>query len=64
MLDSADLAGGFEFGGDHVSLMTSRRDFRGLANRIPVGHQDGIREMGARVGYDDEREAPSPDLRG
>ncbi len=58
MLDSADLAGGFEFGGERIPLINPRR---GIFKPQQMGYLLSIKTVfprrGARVWYDDQREA-------
>ena len=47
VLDSADLAGGFEFGGDRIPLINPpARDLQAAPDGTPVEHQDGVPEKG------------------
>jgi putative restriction endonuclease len=58
VLDSADLAGGFEFGGDRIPLINPQR---GIFKPQQMAHLLSIKTVfpkrGARVWYDDQREA-------
>jgi putative restriction endonuclease len=58
VLDSADLAGGFEFGGERISLINPQR---GIFKPRQMAHLLSIKSVfprrGARVWYDDQREA-------
>src|SRR5438132_5772113 len=58
VLDSADLAGGFEFGGERIPLMNPQR---GIFKPRQMAHLLSIKAVfprrGARVWYDDQREA-------
>jgi putative restriction endonuclease len=58
VLDSADLAGGFEFGGDRIPLINPQR---GIFKPRQIEHLLSIKTVfprrGARVWYDDQREA-------
>ena len=58
MLDSADLAGGFEFGGERIPLINPQR---GIFKPRQMSHLLSIKTVfprrGARVWYDDQREA-------
>jgi putative restriction endonuclease len=58
VLDSADLLGGFEFGGDRIPLINPRR---GIFRPQQMAHLSSIKTVfpwrGARVWYDDQREA-------
>jgi putative restriction endonuclease len=58
VLDSADLAGGFEFGGQRIPLINPRR---GIFKPQQMEHLLGIKTVfprrGRRVWYDDQREA-------
>ena len=58
VLDSADLAGGFEFGGERIPLINPRR---GIFKPRQMAHLLSIKTVfprrGARVWYDDQREA-------
>src|SRR5262245_10563450 len=58
VLDSADLAGGFEFGGDRIPLINPQR---GIFKPRQMEHLLSIRTVfprrGGRVWYDDQREA-------
>src|SRR6266550_8870255 len=58
VLDSADLAGGFEFGGERIPLINPRR---GIFKPQQMAHLLSIKTVfprrGARVWYDDQREA-------
>src|SRR5438105_14564254 len=58
VLDSADLAGGFEFGGDRIPLVNPQR---GIFKPWQMGGLLSIRTVfprqGGRVWYDDQREA-------
>jgi putative restriction endonuclease len=58
VLDSADLAGGFEFGGDRIPLINRQR---GIFKPRQMEHLLSIKTVfprrGARVWYDDQREA-------
>ena len=57
-LDSGDLAGGFEFGGERVPLINPQR---GIFRPRQMAHLLSIKTVfprrGARVWYDDQREA-------
>jgi putative restriction endonuclease len=57
-LDSSDLAGGFEFGGDRIPLINPQR---GIFKPRQMAHLLSIKTVfprrGARVWYDDQREA-------
>jgi putative restriction endonuclease len=57
VLDSADLAGGFEFGGDRIPLVNPQR---GIFKPRQMEHLLSIKTVfprkGARVWYDDQRE--------
>jgi len=46
VLDSADLAGGFEFGGERIPRESATRDFQAVADGTPVEHQDRLPEKG------------------
>jgi putative restriction endonuclease len=58
VLDSADLAGGFEFGGERIPLINPQR---GIFKPRHMEHLLSIKTVfprkGARVWYDDQREA-------
>src|SRR5712671_443876 len=58
VLDSADLAGGFEFGGERIPLINPQR---GIFKPRQMAHLLSIKTVfprrGARVWYDDQREA-------
>jgi hypothetical protein len=58
VLDVADLAGGFEFGGQRIPLINPRR---GIFKPRQMAHLLSIKTVfprrGARVWYDDQREA-------
>src|SRR5438270_13822604 len=58
VLDSADLAGGFEFGGERIPLINPQR---GIFKPRQMSHLLSIKTVfprrGARVWYDDQREA-------
>ena len=58
VLDSADLAGGFEFAGQRIPLINPRR---GIFKPRQMTHLLSIKTVfprrGARVWYDDQREA-------
>jgi putative restriction endonuclease len=58
MIDSADLAGGFEFGGERIPLINPQR---GIFKPRQMAHLLSIKTVfprrGARVWYDDQREA-------
>ena len=58
LLDSADLAGGFEFGGQRIPLINPER---GIFKPRQMAHLLSIKTVfprrGARVWYDDQREA-------
>jgi hypothetical protein len=58
VLDSADLAGGFEFGGDRIPLINPQR---GIFKPRQMEHLLSVKTVfprrGARVWYDDQREA-------
>jgi putative restriction endonuclease len=51
VLDSGDLAGGFEFGGERIPLIKPRR----MAHLLSI--KTVFPRRGARVWYDDQREA-------
>jgi putative restriction endonuclease len=57
VLDSADLAGGFEFGGERIPLINPQR---GIFKPRQMSHLLSIKTVfprkGARVWYDDQRE--------
>ena len=57
VLDAADLAGGFEFGGERIPLINPRR---GIFKPRQMEHLLSIKTVfprrGARVWYDDQRE--------
>ena len=59
MLDSADLVGGFEFGGERIPLMNPQR---GIFKPRQMAHLLSIKTVfprrGARVWYDAAREGP------
>jgi putative restriction endonuclease len=51
VLDFADLAGGFEFGGERIPLINPQRGiFQAAADGTPVEHQDGVPEKGVGSG--------------
>jgi hypothetical protein len=58
VLDTADLAGGFEFGGERIPLINPQR---GIFKPRQMAHLLSIKTVfprrGARVWYDDQREA-------
>jgi putative restriction endonuclease len=58
VIDSADLAGGFEFGGERIPLINPQR---GIFKPRQMEHLLSIKTVfprrGARVWYDDQREA-------
>ena len=58
VLDSVDLAGGFEFGGQRIPLINPQR---GIFKPRQMAHLLSIKTVfprrGARVWYDDQREA-------
>src|SRR5882757_2145633 len=58
VLDSADLAGGFEFDGQRIPLINPRR---GIFKPQQMAHLLSIKTVfprrGARIWYDDQREA-------
>ena len=58
VIDSADLAGGFEFGGERIPLINPQR---GIFKPRQMEHLLSIETVfprrGARVWYDDQREA-------
>jgi hypothetical protein len=58
VLDSADLAGGFEFGGERIPLINPQR---GIFKPRQMAHLLSIKTVfprkGARVWYDDQRDA-------
>jgi len=58
LLDSGDLAGGFEFGGGRIPLINPQR---GILKPRQMAHLLSIKTVfprrGARVWYDDQREA-------
>src|SRR5215469_15398043 len=58
VLDSADLAGGFEFGGDRIPLINPQRGIfkpRQMASLLSI--RTVFPRRGGRVWYDDQREA-------
>jgi putative restriction endonuclease len=58
ILDSADLAGGFEFGGDRIPLINPQRGIfkpRQMAGLLSI--RTVFPRQGGRVWYDDQREA-------
>jgi putative restriction endonuclease len=58
VLDSADLAGGFEFGGDRIPLVNPQRGIfkpRQMAALLSI--RTVFPRRGAQVWYDDQREA-------
>jgi putative restriction endonuclease len=57
LLDFADLAGGFEFGGERIPQSIHSGDLQAAPNATPVEHQDVFPRRGARVWYDDQRGA-------
>jgi putative restriction endonuclease len=64
VLDSADLAGGFEFGGERIALVNPQRGMfkpRQMAGLLSI--RTVFPRRGARVWYDDQREVALPDLR-
>src|SRR6267378_587574 len=58
VIDSADLAGGFDFGGERIPLINPQR---GIFKPRQMAHLLSIKTVfprrGARVWYDDQREA-------
>jgi putative restriction endonuclease len=47
VLDSADLAGGFEFDGERIPLINPQRGIlQAPSDGTPVEHQDGLPEKG------------------
>jgi len=58
LLDSADLAGGFEFGGDRIPLINPRRGiFKPRQMERLLSIKTVFPRRGARVWYDDQRDA-------
>jgi len=58
LLDSADLAGGFEFGGDRIPLINPRRGiFKPRQMERLLSIKTVFLRRGARVWYDDQRDA-------
>jgi putative restriction endonuclease len=58
VLDSADLAGGFEFGGERIPLINPQRGIfkpRQMAGLLSI--RTVFPRRGGRVWYDDQREA-------
>ena len=58
VLDSGDLAGGFEFGGERVPLINSQQGiFKPGRCRTLLSVRTVFPRQGGRVWYDDQREA-------